>query len=214
MLPHVHHSLTVAVDFAEWQRRFADVQGFLFDLEGYTLLQLAAHGEGDGAIVEIGSFMGRSTAFLAAGSASTGREKVYAVDHFKGSPEHQPGESYADPVLAAEGSTYRVFEENLKRLGLRDQVVPIRSTSAKAARNWRGPIRLLFIDGDHDYASVKRDYGAWSPFIVPGGYICFHDVELWPGVTRFFNELIESTPTLRVAFTAWSLKVVEKGHSS
>jgi hypothetical protein len=72
-------------DFVNWQYRFARIEGFLHDLEGYTLMQLAARGGGVAAIVETGSFMGRSTAFLAAGSKLAGREKVVAVDHFRGS---------------------------------------------------------------------------------------------------------------------------------
>jgi|AGTN01.1.fsa_nt_gi hypothetical protein len=86
-------------DFVSWQYRFASIEGFLHDLEGYTLLQLAARGSGTGAIVEIGSFMGRSTAFLAAGSKLAGREKVIAVDHFRGSPEHQHSERFANPAF-------------------------------------------------------------------------------------------------------------------
>ncbi|MFZ4594999.1 MAG: class I SAM-dependent methyltransferase [Verrucomicrobiaceae bacterium] len=35
---------------------------------------------------------------------------------------------------------------------------------------------LLFIDGDHTYAGVKRDFELWSPLVRPGGHVLFHDI--------------------------------------
>jgi hypothetical protein len=181
-------------------------------MEGYALLQLAAHGEGAGAIVEIGSFMGRSTVFLASGSKSTGREKVFAVDHFKGSREHQFGQQFATPVLQTEGSTFGVFAANMRRLDLSDYVHPIQSSSVDAARAWRDPIRLVFIDGDHAYESVRQDYLLWSPYVAHRGYICFHDVGSAAEVTRFYEELLRGEKYLREVATVQSLKIVQKVH--
>jgi predicted O-methyltransferase YrrM len=210
MVPRLNHNLAIVSDFLHWQRRFADVEGYLYDLEGYTLLQLAATGGGAGAIVEIGSYFGRSTAFLAAGSKAAGREKVVAVDHFKGSPEHQPGQAYASPALAREGTTLPTFEANLRRLELADHVTTVVAASADAAKEWSGPIRLLFIDGDHSYEASKQDFEMWSPFVVPHGIICFHDVPTWPGVTRFYEELVRGQADWRQVVAVMSLRVVER----
>jgi tetratricopeptide (TPR) repeat protein len=210
MIPRFLNTLSTIAEFLECQRRFAGVEGFLADLEGYTLLHLAADGPGLGAIVEIGSFLGRSTAFLAAGSKSTGREKVTAVDHFQGSPEHQPGQPYANAALAQEGTTFRRFQDNLKRLGLDDHVTPILASSPDAARQWQGPIRLLFIDGDHSYELSRQDFELWSAFVVPHGLICFHDIPGWQGVTRFYQELMSSTAAYREVATVLSMKIVQK----
>lgn len=35
---------------------------------------------------------------------------------------------------------------------------------------------VLFIDGDHSYEGVKRDFELWSPLVRPGGIILFHDI--------------------------------------
>lgn len=43
--------------------------------------------------------------------------------------------------------------------------------------NGRG-IDLLFIDGDHRYECVKKDYENYSPFVRKGGLIAFHDIML------------------------------------
>lgn len=35
---------------------------------------------------------------------------------------------------------------------------------------------LLFMDGDHCYEGVKKDYEMYSPFVRVGGIIAFHDI--------------------------------------
>lgn len=214
MTPQLFDSLAVLADFVTWQERLAGIEGFLHDLEGYVLLQLAAKGGGVGAIVEIGSFMGRSTAFLVAGSKLAGREKVIAVDHFRGSTEHQAGQHFANPTLIQVGTTFHRFQENLRRLNLEDHVTPIKASSSEAAIKWQGPIRLLFIDGDHEYDSVRQDFEAWSRFVVPHGLICLHDVSNAPGVARFYQELMLGQKMFREVATVVSMKVLEKSSSN
>jgi|SRR5579862_577181 len=53
------------------------------------------------------------------------------------------------------------------------------------------PVDFLFIDADHTYDGVRRDFELFSPLVRPGGIIAFHDVSAgaWPGVVRFFDEL-------------------------
>ena len=50
-------------------------------------------------------------------------------------------------------------------------------------------IGVLFIDADHNYEAVRRDFEFWSPFVAPGGYIVFDDVPNWHGPTRLITEL-------------------------
>jgi len=37
------------------------------------------------------------------------------------------------------------------------------------------PIRLLWIDGDHTYAGAKEDFDLFSPYVIEGGIVAFHD---------------------------------------
>jgi cephalosporin hydroxylase len=37
-------------------------------------------------------------------------------------------------------------------------------------------VDFLFIDGDHTYMGVKKDYELYSPFVRKGGIIAFHDI--------------------------------------
>lgn len=50
-------------------------------------------------------------------------------------------------------------------------------TRDRVAAHFGGhPIDVLFIDGDHTYESVRRDYELYSPLVREGGIIAFHDI--------------------------------------
>ncbi len=197
-------------EFSECLAATNAIEGWLQPIEGYTLYLLAKDGPGTGAIVEIGSFKGRSTAFLAMGSKRASRGPVTAIDHFRGSPEHQPGTAGEVRELVESGSTFPTFRRNLETAGLWDQVEPVETSSQEAARSWNQPIRLLFIDGDHSYESSRTDYLSFERFVVDGGIICFHDIGNCEGVTRFYNEGIVGKSGLFPLFQAGTLAVVQK----
>jgi predicted O-methyltransferase YrrM len=178
--------ITTIAEFIRLAERFSAIEGWLGLDEGYLLYRLARDGDGRGAIVEIGSWMGRSTAWLAAGSKAAGRERVHAVDVFDGGPMLKDLD-----IIRNEGTTYNRFAENLERLELFDHVEPVISDSSAAAQRWAaGPIRLLFIDGDHSYSAVRLDLDQWSRHVAPGGLVVLDDVsEAYPGVIQLFEEM-------------------------
>jgi len=45
------------------------------------------------------------------------------------------------------------------------------------------PLDFLFIDGDHTYEGVKRDFEMYSPLVRNGGIIAFHDIVKHPPET-------------------------------
>ena len=56
---------------------------------------------------------------------------------------------------------------------------------------WTVPVRLLLVDGLHDYFNVARDFRYFSKCIVAGGYVAFHDhADYFPGVKKFVDELL------------------------
>ncbi|WP_428559038.1 MAG: class I SAM-dependent methyltransferase [Solidesulfovibrio sp. DCME] len=200
--------LAVASDYWLVSDEFAAIEGFLDPIEGYALLLLAQYGPGVGAIVEIGSFAGRSTAYLARGSRRGRREKVVAVDHFQGSPEHQPGGGHEAP-LVTQGRLYAAFEANLARVGERDRVHALCQGSAAAVAGWSHPIRLLFIDGDHGFAASRQDFESWSPFLVPQGLAVFHDIGTFDGVTAYYAELL-AAGAYREVLSVGTLRAVSR----
>jgi predicted O-methyltransferase YrrM len=176
----------VALEFFELVIRFQKIKGWVHAADGYLLYRLARDDGARGAIVEIGSWMGLSTAWLAAGSKAAGREPVHAVDVFDG------GAMLKDrDVVKNEGTTYHHFVEYLEAEGLFDHVIPIVAESAAAARAWNGgAIRLLFIDGDHRYEAVKQDIELWAPHVAVGGHVVFDDATVhYPGVVQLIAEL-------------------------
>lgn len=144
----------------------SQIEGFLSVKEGRMLYELAA--ESQHPIVEVGSWKGRSTGFLALGSKAGLGVPVYAVDPHTGSAEHRQ--------MFGEVNTFAQFQSNMARLGvLGNPVQTIRQSSLDAAREFSGPLGLLFIDGAHDLHSILQDLDAWSPFLVEGSTIALHD---------------------------------------
>lgn len=135
-------------------------------------------------IVELGSWKGKSTVYLAEGSLEGNKVRVYAVDTWNGSNEHHKLK------IDCKG-LYEQFLENIRDMGLEHIITPIRENSHNlkllALPN---EIGLLFIDADHDYENVKSDFERYSPLLVVGGFLIFHDYgDLFPGVVRTINEL-------------------------
>jgi predicted O-methyltransferase YrrM len=56
----------------------------------------------------------------------------------------------------------------------------IEAFSQDAIREWKLPIDLLLIDGDHREEAVEKDWRDWSSFVVPDGVAVFHDARLFP----------------------------------
>lgn len=153
------------------------VKGFLHPDEGARLHALAL--AAGGPCLEVGSYCGKSTVYL--GSACRERGQVlYAVDHHRGSEEHQPGEEYHDPDLLDSASgrvdSLRAFRDTMARAGLEDTVVALVASSALAARHWHTPLALVFIDGGHSREAALTDYRCWAGHLRAGGILAIHDI--------------------------------------
>ena len=154
------------------------VKGFLSRAEGEALYRHAAALSGSAAAVEIGSYCGKSTLYLGLGCRASQRA-LLAIDHHRGSEEHQPGEAFHDAELSDEQgrfSTLSAFRDTLRRAALEDVVLPVLADSAQVARAWPGPISLVFIDGGHSLDAALADYRGWAARIQPGGILAIHDV--------------------------------------
>jgi predicted O-methyltransferase YrrM len=166
------------------------IEGWLDPNAGGVLYQLALKVAPNPTVVELGSWKGRSTAWLAHALRDRGAgTRVVAVDTWAGTQN----ESSHARLLAgyAPDQLYREFLANLQGLGLGDHVEPWRMNTMEAARRWdRGAtIGLLHIDADHSYDGVRADFEHWSPHVAKGGLVVFDDVPTWPGPTRIVTEL-------------------------
>lgn len=159
----------------------------------------------NGVIVELGAANGRSTVCLAKGSKAGYGIKIYSVDPhipdlYTSDPEWlascnissngTPNEKY----YVGQGTGHLEFYDNIKKFDVDNIVIPIQDYSEMAYKKglgkaWDLPIGLLFIDADHRYNYVKKDFELWSRWIASGGKVVMHDRQ-FPGVNRVINEMI------------------------
>lgn len=143
----------------------------------------------DGAtFVEVGCFLGRSTAYLGSRIALAGKKiTVYGVDPWLGWSGNCPTSTFAD------------FLGNMVQAGLIDIIVPLRMMSAQAGRLFDDQsVDFCFIDGDHTYEAVSEDVRTWFPKIRNGGIIGGHDYvnPLHPGVKQAVDEFFKDAVTI------------------
>jgi MMP 1-O-methyltransferase len=173
----------------ELRQAIAGVEGYLTEQEGMLLYELARECTVPGVIVEIGSWKGRSTIYLALGSKAGPGKTIFAIDPHTGSPEY----------WAAFGtvSTFDAFADNVRRAGVEDVVIPLVHTSTDVARNFEKPVAMVFIDGAHEYESVKQDFEDWFPKVVNGGIVALHDAVARPGPKRVARDFVLRSRSFR-----------------
>ena len=138
------------------------------------LYQLAAGLAGAPTLLEIGSYLGASGRFLAAGMPAAGL--LYCVDTWQNEtmPEG-PRETLPEfrRNIAPFANSITVVQKNSKDL---------------SAEDIRLPLDLVFIDGDHSYGAVKRDFETVAPWLGDGKVLAFHDCTYFEGVSRVVGE--------------------------
>jgi predicted O-methyltransferase YrrM len=153
--------------------------GFMPSAEGEVLYETAAAYAPVGPVLEIGSYRGKSTIYLAAGARAASQITI-TVDHHRGSEEHQPGWEYHDPSLVDPGAgridTLPELRHTLAAAGLEEDVIVVVGRSAQVARLWRSKLGMVFIDGGHTDEAAQADYESWTPFVAEGGALAIHDV--------------------------------------
>lgn len=149
--------------------------------------------------VEIGSWRGRSSAFMAVEIANSGFDIQFdCVDTWKGSLDEQIHQD--DPSILND-TLYQEFLENMKPV--EKYYRPIRMTSVAAAKLYEDhSLDFVFIDAQHDYESVKEDILAWKNKVKKGGILAGHDYnpEGDYGVGKAVRELL---PNHFPAPTGW-----------
>lgn len=146
-----------------------------------TLYKLAAACPAGTVALEIGSHLGASACYLAAGLSAV-RGRLYCVDTWQ-------NETMPD----GQKDTYADFQTNIQ--GLQDIIIPIRKASTELTQvDIETPLGMIFIDGDHSYAAVKHDFTLVKEWLAPDGIIAFHDFshENFEGVTRVVGEALAS----------------------
>jgi predicted O-methyltransferase YrrM len=166
------------------------IPGWLTRDQAATLYDAASAVPPGGCVVEIGSHHGRSAVVLA--SALTGGARLVAVDPF---PE--------DWRYGAAGTEQR-FRAHLERAGVAARVELHVATSRDVRAAWSGRLDLVYVDGKHDYWTVREDLG-WSDLVEPGGWVLVHDAFSSLGVTTALLRDLVASRSLRFAGRTGSL---------
>lgn len=166
------------------------VSGYLHPVEGKFLTWLARRARGNGLVLEVGSYQGRSSGFLAHGLRNGA--KLVCVDTWNN--DTMPYDNKSDVM--------GLFLENMRRFGGKYEIC--RGTSFEVARSWDRPIDVLFIGGDHSYEGCASDLKAWLPFVRPGGWVALHDTGV-SDVTRAIEILFPPAKRIGVPLRVWSI---------
>jgi predicted O-methyltransferase YrrM len=165
--------------------------------ERALLRELAA---GARTIVEIGAFEGVSTRLIR--DAMPRDAHLYAIDPFV---ENRFGISVQRAI----------FRREVGR-SANGRVTLLRQFSHEAIASWREPIDLLFLDGDHSFEGVTRDFREWGRHVRLGGVILVHTSQLSPakpvptscGPYRLVHEVVPHETGFPVARAVDSMTVV------
>ena len=146
----------------------------------------------DGVILEIGSFLGRSTHYLATSlyNAEKFDVKIYALDTFEGSSEHVN--------LKMPQDFSHLFRENLKFFIGRDmvRVCQGRSDDKEILDKFENKFfDYIMVDGAHEYEAVKDDMENWWPKLKDDG-VMFGDDFYLESVAQAVKEGSESLKTV------------------
>jgi predicted O-methyltransferase YrrM len=153
--------------------------------------------------IEIGVYEGVNTVLIAKNIEPTG--KLYGIDpFFKGSL----------------GICYHKYISllNLKRNKVRNKVVLIQKLSFDASANVPEEVDFIFIDGDHTFEGVEKDWQIYSKKVKWGGIIALHDTSVpdfdpnrkYLGSVRYFNEIIFKSPYFEIIETIDSLNILKR----
>jgi predicted O-methyltransferase YrrM len=164
---------------------------------------IAHYAQGAVTAVEIGVFEGVNTAIISRSMANDGI--LYGIDpFFKG----RLGISYHKLVAKL----------SISRNGNRRNVRFLEMLSFDASHVVPGDLDFVFIDGDHSFEGVKKDWEIFSSKLKKGGIIALHDTSIPPhnpsvaalGSYRFFTTQIVHDPRFEIIKTVDSLNILQR----
>jgi predicted O-methyltransferase YrrM len=147
--------------------------------------------------VEIGSWKGKSSAFMAVEIANSSKNiEFYCVDTWNGSSEHKDMEEI--------DFLYDIFSSNMKPV--ENYYKSMRKNSIEAANYFEDDsLDFVFIDASHEYEDVKKDIKAWLPKVKKNGVLAGHDYyirgyDYFPGVKQAVDECLANFSTSENCF--------------
>jgi predicted O-methyltransferase YrrM len=142
-----------------------EIPGWMTERELRWLASRAARAD---TIIEVGSFLGRSTRILCENCPGI----VYAVDDWRGPRDMKMEFSQQLNRQQRIAFLYDNFRKNL--VGC-DNLCAVVARHENPEFDSVIQADLIFIDGSHKYSHVLRDIAYWRQFLKPEGLLCGHD---------------------------------------
>ena len=144
--------------------------------------------------LEIGAFAGKSAlAFLSNSHVPHHSIDSYYFDFNVYTAVRDDGSIIGDSKLINRVQAERLYKENiLDKFPYRVELIKATSdevSTSKIMETLNHKFDVLFIDGDHTYEQVKRDFNNYVPLLAENGVIIFHDYKNEKGVKQFVDSL-------------------------
>lgn len=189
------------------------IEGWLLLIEAVTLYDIATKIKSNNPVIcEIGVWKGKSSYVLTT-AIKQKKGTVYSIDPFNGHGDKASTDTYRKNMEKLDISLLKNFKDTMIKFKLQDFVKVIPMTSEKARINFpKQKIDFLFIDGNHDYTSVQKDYKLWAPLVPSGGTIILHDVGAThvDGPKKIFNEQILNNSSWKNAHIIGEMGIATK----
>jgi len=162
--------------------------------ERLMLYRLGLNQPTGAVMVEIGSYLGASSCFLAAAALEIQGARLHCVDTWEN-----------EGMSEGSRDTWQDFQCNTREYQY--VIKSHRGRSLNIARTFAQRIDLIFIDGDHSYEGCHGDIVNWLPLVKAGGCVILHDLRWAEGVQKVVNEdlrpLIRKEGRLPNLYWAW-----------
>ena len=150
-----------------------DIPAMTTPAERLAYYELALKAAPHGAVVELGTWLGAATVFIAAGLRDAGvTSRMHAYDRFEWQAIHdyKAGAPLTQPM-------YSQFKDNLGPL---EALVEIHRGEISAAKWQDGPISLLIADGPKRVPDIVRTLQQFGRHIPVGGHMAWQDFAYFP----------------------------------
>lgn len=146
-------------------------------------------------IAEIGSYVGDSTEIFAKSF-----KLVYAIDPWQNGYDDTDAASYQHPMDIVESQFDCLCEKH-------SSIIKMKLPSLIAVGEFEDhSLDMVYIDGIHQYESVKADIEAWLPKVKRGGWMAGHDYQArFRGTMRAVDEFRK--PDKVFPDTSWIIKL-------
>ncbi len=181
-------NISDAIETYEVQRNVRSVAGksslkirsYTKQRELNTLYKLASRCPKGANALEMGSHLGASACYIAAGLTRI-EGHLFCVDTWNN-----------ETVPEGEQDTFGFFSSNTRQIN--QVITAIRKRSVDLSQvELKTPLSFAFIDADHSYDAVRSDFEKVSQWIHSGGVLAFHDTtSIFPGVPRVIGEALAS----------------------